>query len=429
MMLMSRVLDRSNLTIVVNAASLLGTAVITSGLGYLFWLLAARQFSVEAVGLAGGLISAMMLLANVGVLGLGTLLVSEIPRQREHPGSLISSATVAAAGASAALGLVFALLAGSLSDEFAFLAQDPGTSLAFSFGVAVMAATMILDQASVGLLRGDLQLIRNTGFGLMKLVFLAVLAWLRVATTAMGIYGTWAVGGIASVIVPAVMVWSSGRGRLTLAALRPRFEVLRRLGWTAGGHHALNLSLLAPGLCLPVVVTALLTPTVNAYFYSAAMMASLVWAGPAALASMVHAVGVREPSELGRRTAFSIGLSVAGGAAAAAVVLLAAEQLLGLFGGAYAEEASTTLRLLTIGVFPTLVKYHYVAIARVTERVAGAATILSAGALAEILGGTIGGAVGGLTGLSIAWLTVMVIEAVVVAPVVIRTVRAPRSAA
>lgn len=424
MIAVARLIDRSNLTIIVNAASLLGTAVITSGLGYLYWLLAARQFPVEAVGLAGALVSAMMLLANVGVLGLGTLLVSEIPRQSGHPGPLILTATVVGAAASIVLGLVFALLAGSVSAEFAFLAGEPLIGIVFAIGVSVMAISLILDQASVGMLRGDLQLIRNSSFGLLKLAFLAALAWLGVANTALGIYGTWAAGGIVSVMIPAVMVLWSLRGRLAFAACRPRLSTLRGLGRSAGGHHALNLALLAPGLCLPVVVTALLSPTVNAYFYSAVMMASLVWAGPAALASMVHAVGVRTPSELGRRTSFSLALSALGGLAATGVVLVTAELLLGLFGDDYATEASSTLRLLTIAVFPILVKYHFVAIARVTGRVAGAAVLLLIGAGVEILVGAMGGVIGGLTGLSLAWLAVLVVEAGIVAPVVIHTVRA-----
>jgi O-antigen/teichoic acid export membrane protein len=247
--------------------------------------------------------------------------------------------------------------------------------------------------------------------------------------TALGIYGTWAVGGIASMLVLIPALLRPGQPAPSVSSLLPRLSVLHGLGRTALGHHALNLALLAPGLCLPVIVTASLSPTVNAYYYTAAMMASLVWAGPAALASMVHAVGVRAPAELGRRTRFSLYLSAAGGAAAVAVVLVGAELLLGLFGPAYAAEASSTLRLLTIGVFPILVKYHYVAIARVSGSVAGAATVLAVGALAEIAGGAIGGMLGGLTGLAWAWLGITMLQAVIVSPAVMRTLNPADNAA
>jgi O-antigen/teichoic acid export membrane protein len=420
-----RFLDRSNLAIIVNAASLLGTSVVGSGLGYLFWLLAARRFSVEEVGLAGGLISAMTLLGHIGQLGFGSLLVTEIPRQRDHPGPLISSATLVASVFSIALGVGFAVLAGHLSDELAVLASDLAAPVMFAGGVAVTAATMVIDQACIGLLRSSLQLARNTGFGILKLAFLALFALLGWSDGAWSIYDAWAVGGLVSVAVPAaLLLWQAG-GHVDAGALMPRLSTLRGLGRAAGVHHALNLALLGPSLCLPVVVTATLSSSVNAYFYAATMMATMIWAGPAALASMVHAVAIRAPSELGRRLQFSLGVSAIGGVLAIAVVLVAAELLLGFFGDAYASEAGTTLRLLTLAVVPLTVKYHYVAVARVTGPVGRAASVLSVGAVAEVVAGAGGGTLGGLTGVSIAWLAVMAVEAVVVTPAIVRSLRDP----
>src|SRR5881275_3639940 len=70
-----------NSIILVNAGSLVGTTAVTSVLGFVYWWLAARQFPPEAVGFASAAISAMMLLATICILGLGTLLVGELPRQ------------------------------------------------------------------------------------------------------------------------------------------------------------------------------------------------------------------------------------------------------------------------------------------------------------------------------------------------------------
>ena len=65
-----------------NAGSLIGTTAVTSGLGFAFWWLAARMFSTEAVGLASAIISTMTLLGSASILGLGTLLIAELPKQR-----------------------------------------------------------------------------------------------------------------------------------------------------------------------------------------------------------------------------------------------------------------------------------------------------------------------------------------------------------
>src|SRR5881227_2001050 len=70
-----------NSIILVNAGSLVGTTAVTSVLGFVYWWLAAREFPPEVIGIASASISAMMLLGNFCMLGLGTLLITELPRQ------------------------------------------------------------------------------------------------------------------------------------------------------------------------------------------------------------------------------------------------------------------------------------------------------------------------------------------------------------
>ena len=73
-----------------NASSMIGTTVITSGLGFAYWWLAARLFAQAQVGFASALIAAMGLLSTFGIVGLGTLLMSELPRRPKEHGSLIT---------------------------------------------------------------------------------------------------------------------------------------------------------------------------------------------------------------------------------------------------------------------------------------------------------------------------------------------------
>jgi O-antigen/teichoic acid export membrane protein len=111
------------------------------------------------------------------------------------------------------------------------------------------------------------------------------------------------------------------------------------------------------------------------------------------------------------------------------VVLVGADWLLGMFGAAYAREAATPLRLLVCGVFPASIKSHFIAIGRVRGRVRPMAWILSAGALLQIALAIAGGALDGLSGLAEGWLIGMLLEAMVLAPTVVRATRGIASAA
>ena len=82
------------------------TTLITSVLGFGFWIAAARLFPIDSVGIASAAISAMMLLAQFGLLGMGTLLIGELAGG-EFTAGLVSAATLLAGGVSFGLGARF----------------------------------------------------------------------------------------------------------------------------------------------------------------------------------------------------------------------------------------------------------------------------------------------------------------------------------
>ena len=149
---------KTNSLILLNAGSLMGTTGITLVLGFAYWWLAARYFSPEAVGLASASISAMTLIATSSILGLGTLLIGELPRQPGREGPLISAALILVGGVGGCLGIVFALIAPFVSADFQTLRASIEDIVLFAAGVSLTAITLVLDQAFIGLLRGELQL-------------------------------------------------------------------------------------------------------------------------------------------------------------------------------------------------------------------------------------------------------------------------------
>ena len=75
---------RRNQDLLRNAGSLAATTGLTSVFGFVFWIIAARKFSPQAVGYGSAAISAMMLLGTVGMFGLGTVLIGELPKRRDR---------------------------------------------------------------------------------------------------------------------------------------------------------------------------------------------------------------------------------------------------------------------------------------------------------------------------------------------------------
>lgn len=421
--LFSRFRSAANGAIIANASSLLGATVVTSGLGAAYWLLAARLFPHAAVGFAGASISAMTLLGNAGMLGLGTLLIGELssePGQEKH---LITTALMVVGIAGLGLGLLFALAAPFASPNLRPLAGGLAVVALFALGVALTSVTAVLDQALIGLLRGGLQLGRNAIFATTKLAaLLAAGIWLSNGQW-LTIYATWLLGNVVSLAALAGFVMVK-RSLPAERGSRPRVsrrQLLRRFGGRALGHHWLNLALQVPGFALPLLVTILLSSSANAYFYVASMVAGLVFFGPLAIVTALYAVGARSPMALAQRMRFTLALAVAGGILANAVLFIGADHLLRLFGAAYADKAAWTLRILGLGVFPVIIKDHYVTLNRIRGRVTGTALLASAGSVLELFLAALGAErLGGLSGLALGYLGALWLEAVFMAPTVYR---------
>ncbi len=392
----------------------MGATAVTSGLGFIYWWLAARMFPAEAVGLASVAVSAMLLLGNVSVLGFGTLLIGELSRQPGRPASLIITAVVIVGATGGLLGILFAMAAPWISPDLRALASA-GSAALFALGISLTAIAFVLDQAIIGLLHGELQLGRNTLFALAKLVaLLAAGAWL-LSKSGLTIYATWAVGNLSSLVGLAGVAVSKG---IRIGDVWPEWGIVRKLGRAALGHHALNLTLQAPSLVLPIVVTAVLSARMNAYFYAAWMIAYFLYAGSVALTTVLYAVGAAEPATLMYKIRATLKLSLVMGLLANVVLLIGANLVLSLFGRAYAEQAGWSLRMLGLAVFPLIIKNHYVAICRIQGRTVSTALYMAAGGLLELILAALGARMGSLSGLCLGWLTAICLEAAFMASAV-----------
>lgn len=414
-----------NREVLLNAGSMMGTVVVTALLGAGYWLVAARQFSPEAVGVASAAVAAMTLLGYLATVGLGTLLMGELPRRDRHHRGLLNAALLLSGGVGVLLGLAFAILAPLVSTDLGPLSETWAAAVVFAIGVGLTGLAGVLDQALIGLMRGALQLTRNVVFSTVKLVALVLVAYLVANAEGVWIYATWTAGIAVSLLV--LLRFYLGRGE---DGLLPRFALLNEMRVDAATHHIYNLSIRAPDLVLPLIVVSLLSATANANFYIAWMIASFGFMVPVSLSSVLYAVGSGDSADLHERYRLSVGLSAGLGLVANLVLLVAGGPILALFGSSYEAQALTTLHILALGVFPETIKAHFLSISRVERRISETIPLVICGTALELAGAVAGGIAGSLSLVAAGWLAAVCVEAVVMSPTVIRFLRrGPRAAA
>lgn len=395
-----------------NAASLVGSTVVTSALGLVFWAVAARLFTREAVGYGSAAVSAMTLAGTVGMLGLGTVLIGELPRRTGSRGRLVLAALLVSAAASAVLALGFVVLAPLAADRLVRLTGSVPTAALFASGAALTGAALVFDQATIGLLRGSLQLWRNVFFSVLKLLALVAAPLLLHDRYGLGITVAWVTGTALSLVITTWLVRRTG----TSLRRRPDWAVLRGLGGRTLEHSWLNLAFQLPRLLVPVLVTVLVSATANGAFYVVWMLAGVFYLMPTHLATALFAASSADPSAMGAELRLTLRVSAVAGVAGALVLGVGAPLVLSVFGAEYVAEGTLPLRLLVLAYVPMIVKVHYIAVRRATDRVTDAAVVLSASAALEIAGTVLGAQVSGLVGVCLALLACYVVEAVLTTP-------------
>ena len=407
----------TNRVMLLNAGSLVCTTVVTGVFGFAYWWIAARQFPPQAVGLASAAVSAMMVLGAICILGLGTLLIGELPRHRGKEASLISAALIVVGATGACGGIIFALVAPLVSIDFLPFRANIGAVLLFATGASLTTITIVLDEALIGLMKGALQLWRNALFAIVKLVALAAAGfWLvRVGET---IYGTWVLGLVLSLapFAALVVLKVSRSGR----SLLPDWQLLRKLRFSALKHHMLNLILQVPATTLPLVVTIVLSATANAWFYVAWMIAGFVFIASFALTTVLYAINAGQSAELTRKIRVTLSLALITCVLANCLLQIGATPILSFFGRSYAEHATWPLRILALGAFPVIVKHHFVAVSRIHGNMTRVAVPVALGSLLELGVAALGAHFGGLVGLSLGWVAAVCVEAAFMFPAVYR---------
>ncbi|GCE02777.1 lipopolysaccharide biosynthesis protein [Dictyobacter aurantiacus] len=404
-----------------NTGSLIGTMLVTSGLGFAYWFVADRLFPLSAVGLASAATSTMMLLSSICLLGLSTLLISEIPRNRGKEGTIISAALLLVGGVGTIVGIIFALLTPLISKNMAPIGASFTNIILFALGIGLTSMTIILDTCMIAVLRGSLQFWRNAIFAVLKLVLLFFASIFIAEKTGINIYATWAASNLLS-MVPLV-IYGVIKARKTGRSLRPQWSMLRRLGRSAIQHYILNLVYQTPAQILPVIATIMLSASANAWFYTASMIANFLFAVIGSLTTVLHATNAAQIHTLTQKSRMTVGLATAVSACAGLILFLGAHIILSFFGQSYADQASWSLRILALGAFPLIIKYHYLAIHRIKDEVSKAIIPISVGSVSELIMAVIFTHFFGLTGLSLGWVAGMYLEAAIMSPVVVRTLR------
>ena len=381
-----------------NSFFLMASTVVTTGLGFFFWMVVANFYTEEEVGLGAAIISAVSLLALLSKLGLDFALVRFLPRS-DNPVRLINSSLALVGIVSLAAASVFIAGIDVWSPALAFIRGNAVFFLVFVVFAACCTVGWLADNVFIATRRAEFVLWKNVTSSLLKIPLPIVMV---LFFHAFGIFSSWGLALAVALAVSLVVFMPRAQ-----AGYRPRPEL--DLGLISGiwrysaGNYVANLFSSAPGFILPLIIVNLLGAEPNAHFYVAWMIAGLLFAIPGAVSQSLFAEGSHFEDDLWlyvRRSLTFIFLLLI-----PAIVLLVfvGKWLLLAFGEGYSANALLLLQVLALsGLFVALNRVYKTTL-RVQERLTELIAIYGFLALAVLAGSYLITPHTGIVGVGYAW--------------------------
>jgi O-antigen/teichoic acid export membrane protein len=357
--------------------ALMLTTGLNGILGFAYWVLAARLYPAEAVGLGAGLISAMTLVSSLGWIGLQYVLLRFVPVAGESQARLVrlTYATAVAIGlVSAGVFLVgFAHLAG-----LGLLTKSPLTVGFFGAAVALWIVFSLQDSVLIGLRRAGWVPIENATFGGVKALLLVLLAG---SASAWAIFGAWVLGLIGLVV--AINGALFGRFLKHERSVPSRLPRRRQLLRFTTGHHFVAVTAAVPDSLVSLLVLAFMPGVANAYYYSAWAVSFSLRLLAVNMSSALTVEGALAETEVRSLVRQISRLALAVGIPLVVVVLAFAGTIMRAFGPGYVHAANL-LRLFALALIPFTVVNFVIAVERIQQRVGPALVIAASSTLATI---------------------------------------------
>ncbi|MBL8015491.1 MAG: phosphotransferase [Candidatus Doudnabacteria bacterium] len=386
-----------------NGYALVFSSGATSALGMVYWMVAARTYTVEVVGLNSAVISAMTFLTHLAVFNMMNALNRFLPNMSSAVARrMIAYAYLISSIAALVFSLVFLLGISAWEPELDFLSSSPSTILWFTGATMIWCIFVLQDSALTGLRQAIWVPADNLLFALAKIGLLVALVSIL---PFYGVFASWTIACAITILPTNFLIF----GRLLprhVAATGDRAELIplnQVIKYVAGDYFGSLVSNAVIGL-LPVIIISQVSSSANAYYY-------LCWTITYALYLVSRNMGISFIAEVAgdqsklNLTSFRLFKNTATiMVPLIAIIALGAPYILRLFGGDYANEGATLLRLLCLSALPNIVVSIYTSIVRVQRRIPALVLILTIPYLLVIAFSFIFMDTYGINGVGMAWL-------------------------
>ena len=327
-----------------NSIYLMLSTGVMAGFGFFFWIINARLYSAEQVGIGTTLISVITLISSFSLLGLGNSLIKYLPASDKKNKKINTSFTLVGL-TSIFISIFFLVFLKTFSPRLLFVRESIIFSLLFILFIVFSSLDIISENVFIAYRSSKFVLIKNTISSIVKLI-------LPIFLVTLGAYGIVVSMGIAmSVAFLVSLVFLIVHFNYSPRPIIDRIVVKRMTKFSLGNYIAGFIGGL-PAMVLPILITNSIGAKFSAYFYIDMMIANLLYIIPMATSQSLFAEGSYSETELKVHLKKTIKIIFLILMPAILITFLFGKYILLAFGKEYSSEGVIFLRILAIsGIF------------------------------------------------------------------------------
>lgn len=256
-----------NIQLYKNSFFLVVTKALIVATGFIFWIVAARFYSISDVGLAVGLISSTAVITQFSTFGLDFSIIRFISAYDKDKvfSTCITITTISAA----VLAIAYVLLINVFSPSLAFI-QTPAYALLFIGFVTISSVVLITGTTFIALRKSEYSLIQN--------LIMAARIPLLLPFAFLGALGILAASGLAYVAMCLFVIYLLSK--LVKFTFQLDFEFIKKSFKFFSGNYLANILYNAFYSILPILVLNLMGEAESAKFYIAFTIATFFFTVP-----------------------------------------------------------------------------------------------------------------------------------------------------
>lgn len=374
-----------------NSIFIILTSLSSAGFGFIFWMLAAKMYSAEDVGIATALISSIGLLIMFSRFGLDFSIIRFFPGNDRN--KIFSTSVIITTISVIVLGITFIIGVDLFSPELYILKSTHNAEI-FLISLIISSVTALTAISFVAIRKAAYQLVQSTIMGLRILLLIPLITF-----GAMGVFGAVSISTLIAMIVAMLLL---SRSDIKLKFVIDREFLNKSFNFSVSNYLA-GMFTTGPSLILPIMALNMLGAEQAAFYYISYTIVSLLFTISNAISTSLfvegsHGEALKSTVMKSIPSIFILSVPLA------AILFIWGGWILERIGEGYAGGGFEVLRVMVIASFFVGINQLCFAIQRVQKQTRGL-LILSGVIFGLIVGlGYIFLDMFGVVGIGYAWL-------------------------